>query len=271
LLATPLLYCREKTDQESYGHSLQVTVPVSEQDLVSALRQVVDDGIIRGTKEYNKDEYVSGAEPVERTPAFFPWSGPGQVFYKVRKNALDPRNFKDSGDSGTLAVRYVVRHVDENQTNLQIDAVFVDDFYHRVHLSNGSVEGAEYTNIEERLEKAKLEKQDAAKTEQRRRQEAAEKEAQQQREQAELEAMLAQRPGETPEQHVRRLHQAAERIVAEPGAQLKSAPFRSAKNLTTLPTGSHVLIVIATRYWYGVETQQGQHGWMNRGQLKELP
>ena len=32
----------------------------------------------------------------------------GKVFYKVREQALDPRNFKDSSDVGTLVVRYVV-------------------------------------------------------------------------------------------------------------------------------------------------------------------
>jgi len=37
------------------------------------------------------------------------WTEGGKVFYKVRQQALDPRNFKDSGDVGTLAVRYVLQ------------------------------------------------------------------------------------------------------------------------------------------------------------------
>jgi hypothetical protein len=269
-LAHPL-HSSEKSSPQSYGHGIQVTVPAAEQELVSALREVVDDGIIRGSKEYNKDEYVSGAEQAQSTPAFTRWIGPGQVFYKVRKNALDPRNFKDSGDSGTLAVRYIVRHVDDHQTNLQIDAVFLDDFHHRVHLSNGSVEAAEYTNIQDRLAKAKQERQEIAAAEQRKQREIADKEAQQKRAQVDMELALARHPGETLEDHVRRLHRQAERIVTAPGAQLKSAPFHSASSLTTVPAGSHVLIVITTRYWYGVETQDGQHGWMHSSQLEALP
>jgi hypothetical protein len=31
------------------------------------------------------------------------------------------------------------------------------------------------------------------------------------------------------------------------------------------------LIVISTTYWYGVETHDGQHGWMLRTELEELP
>ena len=115
-------------------------VPATEQELLQAVQDVASDGIIQGTKEYNKDEYVAG--PTPPTTLRFPClAGPGRAFYKVRKNALDPRNFKDSGDSGTLAVRYIVQHQDEKNTILKIDAVFVDDFHRKAHLSNGSVGG----------------------------------------------------------------------------------------------------------------------------------
>ena len=73
------------------------------------VQDVVQNGIIRGTKEYNKDEYITGAIAATSTPVFPEWTEGGKVFYKVRKKALDPRNFKDSGDVGTLAVRYVVQ------------------------------------------------------------------------------------------------------------------------------------------------------------------
>jgi hypothetical protein len=38
-----------------------------------------------------------------------------------------------------------------------------------------------------------------------------------------------------------------------------------------LPTGTEVLIVINTTYWLGVETHDGQHGWLLRDELESMP
>ncbi len=73
--------------------------------------------------------------------------------------------------------------------------------------------------------------------------------------------------GQSLEEHVRDLQRQLERLVKEPGAPLKSAPFHTATTLQSLPTGTEVLIVISTPYWYGVETHDGQHGWMMRDDL----
>ena len=108
--------------------------------------------IIRGTKEYNKDEYIAERSRPLLRRSFPAWTEGGKVFYKVRKQALDPRNFKDSGDVGTLAVRYVVQPQSDKNTVLRIDALFVEDFRHSVHQSNGSVESSEYKDIQDRLE-----------------------------------------------------------------------------------------------------------------------
>lgn len=191
LLFIPSILFAEKKPAAGYFQGINVTVPASEEELVAAVREVTDNGTIKGTKEYNQDEYIAGAETAESTTVFPPWNGNGQVFYKIRKNALDPRNFKDGGDSGTVAVRYVVRHVDAQNTNLQIDALYVDDFHHRSHTSNGSVESAEYTEIQDHLAKAQLRKQEALAEQQRKQREAAAKEAQLQRQREQLELMLA--------------------------------------------------------------------------------
>jgi hypothetical protein len=120
ILWIPLLFARDKSPQETYGVGLSVSVPATEKELLQAVEDVTADGIIQGSKEYNKDEYIAGAEVTDDTPTFSKWTGAGRAFYKVRKNALDPRNFKDGGDSGTLAVRYVVqpggrqKHTSEN-------------------------------------------------------------------------------------------------------------------------------------------------------------
>ena len=270
VVALPL-QARAKSSQESYGGGLNVSVPATEQQLLQAVRDTVANGTIQGSKEYNKDEYISGAGEVDSTSVFPKWTGPGQVFYKVRKNALDPRNFKDSGDSGTLAVRYVVQHADDQHTILQIDAIFVDDFHHRAHPSNGSVESAEYHDIQDRLATAELQKHQAEEAEQHHQRDLAAKELERKRKEAQLETALAQAPGETLEQHVRKLRREVERLVRSPGAQLRSAPFHGASSLKSLPAGSQLVILISTPYWYGVETEDGQHGWIHRSQLEELP
>jgi hypothetical protein len=271
IFVTRTLNASSKAPQENYGLGLDVGVPASEQELVQAVQDVVSDGIIQGSKEYNKDEYIAGADAAGSTSVFPAWTGPGHAFYKVRKGALDPRGFKDSGDSGTLAVRYVVQHQDEKNTILKIDAIFVDDFHRKAHSSNGSVEAAEYAAIQDHLATMRLQKQHAVEEEDHRRQEVAAKELEQKRQQKQLELAIAQSPDERLEQHVQKLRHDVERLVRAPGGQLKSAPFHSATSLKSLPAGSQVVVLISTPYWFGVETEDGQHGWIHRSQLEALP
>lgn len=266
-----LLPAAAKSQPESEGQGLIVTLAVPEKQLLQAVEDVSGDGIIRGTKEYNNDEYVAGAESAPETNAFPAWTGPGRVFYKFKRHALDPRNFRDSGDSGTLAVRYVVQRLDEKSTTLRIDAIFMDDFHRREHASNGSVEGAEYKDIQDDLAAMELKKKQAADAAVRDQDQRAAGEEARKRQQQQLEMLIAGDPNETLEQHVARLRREVERIVRAPGAHLKSAPFKSASSLESVPAGAHVAIVISTRYWVGVETEDGQRGWMDRGDLEQLP
>src|SRR5580658_5441266 len=145
---------------EHYGEGLIVNVPLPESEVELVVGDEVQNSIIRGTKEYNKDEYVDKAVAVISTPVFPPWTGGGKVFYKVRTEALDPRNFQSSGDVGTLAVRYVLQPQGEKNTVLRINALFVEDFRRTVHKSNGSVESAEYQDIQDRLQAVELVKRE---------------------------------------------------------------------------------------------------------------
>jgi hypothetical protein len=77
------------------------------------------------------------------------------------------------------------------------------------------------------------------------------------------------RAGQTLEEHVKDLRKQVERLVKSPGAPLKSAPFHTASTLQLLNTGTEVLILISTPYWYGVETHEGQHGWIMRDELEQ--
>jgi hypothetical protein len=266
---------------------LIVNVPYPEADVTRAVQDVIQNGIIRGSKEYERDQYVTGAEVATSVRGFPAWQEPGSVFYKVRNHALDPRNFKESGDVGTLAVRYVVQAQGEQNTVLRIEAIFVEDFRHTVHLSNGSVEGAEYKDIHDHLEAVHALKQQA-------------KEAAAQHTQVNgkllrndtatpvlpdqshpstqastADATPPHSPGsevnESPEEHLKSLRRQVERVVKPPGAPLKASPFQSAKTLVSLPSGTEVLIVISTPYWFGVETHEGQHGWMYRDDLELAP
>ena len=56
-----------------------------------------------------------------------------------------------------------------------------------------------------------------------------------------------------------------------PGADLKAAPFRAAANLKTLSAFSEVVILIVTPHWLGVETPEGQRGWLPNEELEPLP
>jgi hypothetical protein len=151
LVATPPLARASHDKGIHYGVGLVVNLPFPESEVEQVVQDVVQNGMIRGTKEYNKDEFVSGAAPATSTKVFSE-RVPGKVFYKVRLQALDPRNFKDSGDVGTLAVRYVLQAQGEKNTILRIDARFMEDFRRTAHESNGSVEGAEYKDIHDRLD-----------------------------------------------------------------------------------------------------------------------
>jgi hypothetical protein len=277
---------REK-DTTQYGAGLIVNVPFPEPDVTQAVKEVIQNGIIRGSKEYERDQYITGAEVATSARGFPAWQETGTVFYKVRTHALDPRNFKQSGDVGTLAVRYVVQPQGDKATVLRIDAIFVEDFRHTVHPSNGSVEGAEYKDIHDHLEALNALKQEAVAAAGQRSPvnqkllgngESAPALPQQIRTNTESiaapqNADMAQPAAltETPQEQLNKLRRQVERVVKPPGAPLKASPFRSAKTLTSLPSGTEVLIVITTPYWLGVETHQGQHGWLSRDDLELVP
>lgn len=283
------LSAREK-DTAQYGAGLIVNLPFPESAVTQAVEDVVQNGIIRGSKEYNKDDYITGAKSLTASRAFPAWTDGGKVFYKVRTNALDPRNFKNGGDVGTLTVRYVVQAQGDANTVLRIDAVFVELFRKTAHPSNGTVESSEYKDIHDHLEAMELMKKQTAEAEKEKEQQFAKNRrvaaasaasaaatAQSSTGVPEPLADAAPHPGASKgapqalEQHVQELRRQVERVVKAPGAPLKSAPFHTASTLASLKQGTEILIVISTPYWYGVETHDGQHGWIPRDQLEQKP
>ncbi|MFZ0807318.1 MAG: SH3 domain-containing protein [Candidatus Sulfotelmatobacter sp.] len=284
------LSAREK-DTTQYGMGLIANIPYPVAEVVPVVQDVVQNGIIRGTKEYNKDEYVSGAVAASSSKVFGPWTEGGQVFYKVRMNAIDPRNFKNSGDVGTLAVRYVLQPQGDKNTVIHIDARFVEDFRRVSHPSNGSVEGAEYKDIRDRIETQEAMKSQGIEAQKERAANAGKKPGQPEFSSSATTSTTAEvtnsvpslelpaastsamqpQPPVTLEERVHNLKQQVERVVKAPGAPLKSAPFHTASVLQSLSAGTDVLIVISTPYWLGVETHDGQHGWILRDELEQVP
>jgi hypothetical protein len=295
VVALGIQMCAREKDAVQYGAALIVNVPFPEGEVTQVVQDVVQNGIIRGTKEYSKDEYLSGAEAASASKAFPDWGEGGRVFYKVRFKALDPWNFKDTNDTGTVAVRYVVQNQDASHTVLRIDAKFIEDSRHVSHPSNGSVEGAEYKDIHDRLEAIALMKSQAAEAER----------SKQYSSSKATEIALEDQPASLPEaapttsatggaleahtsaantdpvaelthpvtleERVHELRRQVERIVKSSGAALKVAPFHTASTVQTLRAGTEVLIVISTSYWFGVETHDGQHGWVLRDELELVP
>ena len=298
LLGIQAASAREK-DATQYGAGLIVNLPFPESEVAQVVQDVVQNGIIRGTKEYSKDEYMSGAEAASATKVFPEWAEGGKVYYKVRFKALDPWNFKNTNDSGTVAVRYVVQGQDDKHTVLRIDAKYVEDFRHVSHPSNGSVEGAEYKDIHDRLDAIALMKSQAAEAEKSKESLATQSSSSSKNREialmeeptspAETAAAVASpaapvaqmKENTTPvvepaqpvslEGRVHELRRQVQRIVKAPGAALKAAPFHTSSTVQSLPAGAEVLIVISTPYWFGVETHDGQHGWMLRDELELVP
>ncbi len=179
---------------------------------------------------------------------------------------LAPLDFKDSQDQGTLAVRYVVQRKDDSKTIVHIDAVFVEDFLHTVHASNGSVENAESQDIQDRVDAMEAEKKQAGEREKQRQEQLAKQMDERKQEADEASALAAaQTSAQTLDQRVNDLRHQAERVVKAPGGSLKSAPFQSAKNVKTLEAGAEVVILVVTPLlvWCG------NHRWATR--LDEPP
>ncbi len=198
----------------------------------------------------------------------------GKAFYKVANKVLSPRFFKDSEDIGTISVRYVVQEAGPDAASVQIDAIFVDARNVR-HPSLGNVESSEYAAVQQHLktiQEGRRATQEAAATF------------------GAKPAMSALQPAATsapadagsdssnssltvPElqKQIETLRRQVELRVKDPGAPLKSAPFKGSTTLESLPGATEVLVEILTPYWYGVETEDGHHGWIHHSQLEPLP
>lgn len=244
----------------------------AEPEVLQALHEVLEDNIIHGTRVFEREPILNGAEEVPSTPLFGRWQGGGKVFYKVLKDVVAPRHFKESSDAGTIAVRYVVVSLTEQRTRVQIDAVFVESAHRTVHTSDLTVEASEFKAIQEHLQTNQLAEQEARDL--RRRHDSAEVVKQTMIRRREDETTLlasTQNSVKDLEERLKNLRHEIERRVIAPGTDLKAAPFQASAKVVTLPAYTEVVIVIVTPHWYGVQTPDGQRGWIGIEHLEPLP
>ena len=269
LLASSPSYS-DKTSSATGGFTIEL--PNSEADVLAAVQTVADDHIIRGTYIYEREKILSDAVAEKSSAYFGSWKAEGHVFYKVRRDALAPRNFKNSSDIGVITVRYVVHGTSDATTHLEIVAVFVEDGTNRLHPSNSTVETSELSEIQKQLTSIQRDRQLAAETRENKDREAEEAAAlaKQTREET-IRYQDSQSSLKTLEQRADELQHALEVRIPNPNTELKTAPFRGATTLTKLPANTDVLVEILTTYWYGVETADGHRGWVRRDQVVPLP
>jgi hypothetical protein len=256
--------------QKSAG--LGFELDATEADVLEVVKRVAEDTIVRGTYVYESAKTLTGARPADSSTYFGSWTGPGHAFYKVLTRAVAPRNFKESADVGTITVRYVVLPQSASQTHLRIDAVFVEDAHNKVHISDGTVESSEFKEIQDRLRQIQLADQETAAL-LKKRQEEDEKAAallgRRQEETAKLEA--AESSLKNLDSRFRELRHKVVVTVRNESTELKSAPFRSAVRIQSLPAGAEVVVLIVTPSWLGVETTDQHRGWLRQDQVEALP
>ena len=256
----------------SSANSLSMSVDAPEADVLQALQLVVDDQIIHGTQQYAKEKILYGAHAAQSSSVFGNHAESAKTFYKVADGVLAPANFVDSSARGTITVRYEVLPVSNNRTNIRIDAVYIEDDRRRVHRSEGVVESAEYAEFNKRLQELRAnriqEREDSNKLAQ------LQAEAQALAHPPNASDMQLPAASSTVQQLEARVHdlrRQVERVVSTPGTELKSAPFRSASTILSLPAQTNVLVMVITPYWLGVETTDGHRGWIHRSHLEALP
>lgn len=240
------------------------------------VKNAATSSIIHGTKIYRKDkeDVITEAEPATSSNVFNDTPASGQVFYKVRKNAIAPEHFPGSNSEGTVTVRYVIHPITPQLTRLFIDAVFFQESLRARYFSDGHVESAESQDI--RIQLATF---TASTNSVRPVQSAAPIEASPQPVPS---AVPAPKPAEPENAMVREQSLLADEKAAlqnlreqlkqlqfntqgrvNSGAiPLKSYPYNHSSTVTTLEKDERITVLTTSRYWYRVKTPKGEEGWV---------
>jgi hypothetical protein len=237
-----------------------------------AVLAIVHDQIIHGTLVFDKEPILMGAEAADSTPLFESWSGGGEVYYKIRKNAIAPRHFAESADQGTIAVRYVILSVNAERTRVRVDAVYVESAHRVIHASDGNVEKSELLEIKKHIEAAQEAALEASEAKRREASAALVHQTFVRQREDETSRLNAAESSEVQlQQEIKDLRHELEKRVKAPGADMKAAPFQAAATLKPLSAYTELIVLIITPHWLGVETPDGQRGWIPEDRLEPLP
>ncbi len=257
-------------DTTHYGDGFTIDLDESYDRVLQVVKQVSEDGVVRGTSEYKGSAEIYGSSPGTSSTAFRTPPAPGTVLYKIRKDTIAPEHFYQSNDVGTLAVRYVVKALGPKSTRLNIDAIFQEDSHHHYHPSDGTVENAEFLAISDQIkdidDKEAKDKQDALY-------------AVEEKKMVALLAQLDQARADlkTADAKERELSKRVSAVSGgKPGrvktttADLKAQPYNESKTVGSLSQGAAVTVLMQTRSWYRVQAASGAQGWVYRLML-EVP
>jgi len=243
--------------------TLSTEVPSSFETVTQAVSEVASDGVIRGTAEYQTDTQILGAEAAESSPFLTPEVPQGaRVFYKIRPGTLAPRNYKNSQDRGTLVIAYLVEKVDDENSRLTIESIFVPETHHGHSVSDGSVETCEFTAIETRLKTVAEQKREAEELKIKEQKELQVRSLR--RELADQQGRYDALNAEVKELQKRSAQLRALSVVKTKSAAalLKSSPYAHAETFSALTQGQELDVLYRTPSWYRVRTSDGQIGWV---------
>ena len=245
-----------------YGASLSVDLDEPYDRVLKVVQAVTEDGIIRGTEEYRGAGELDGAVPAKNSAAFKKAPPPGTALFKLRNETIAPEHFANPNDIGTVAVRYIVNKLGPKKTRLTIDAIFQEESHPRRHLSDGTVENAEFLAISDEIkdieDREAKQRQDAANAVQARN--LAKLQAELQDERHKLKA--AQAKEQALQSKIQALNSGKQVEVRTASADLKADPYNGSKTLQLLPHGAVVTVLKQTRSWYRVQTADGARGWV---------
>jgi Bacterial SH3 domain len=256
-------------------------------EVLEAVNEVANNGVISGTFEYKGDQSLPGAVLDQNCQLFKSWSGKGKVFFKVRKKTLAPVHFLNSNDVGTVAVRYVVQEIGSNLTRLFIDAVFIENAGHHNHPSDGFVETSEFGEIGKRMREAEQvrEVQRAGQTflpasESSSRPDQPTQGSPDTQATSDLQRAISEQKSslESDTAKLHRLEAEAQKLrsaefllVSVERAELKVQPYAHARPLEALKKGQQVTLLAKSSYWVRVRSEDGQEGWLPHSAVEARP
>jgi hypothetical protein len=237
----------------------------SQDTVLTVVKNAASEGVIHGAKIYRKakeaDE-IDGAEFAATSNVFTDTPASGQVFYKVKKKAVAPEHFPGSNGEGTVTVRYIVQPIEAHRIKLRIDAVYLEESLRARYFSDGSVEEAEYDEIQTQLNAFTARANANTRPIQTSTsvQDTAELQSTLVREQA----LLTDATGakQKLEEQLKQLQFNTQGRVKSMAVPLKSYPYNSSSTILTLEKEEAVTVLSTSRYWYRVRTPKGEEGWI---------